>query len=507
MALRYTRDGLPIYEPDGSVLVEAFWDRSEFSMIQGPIGSGTSSMCCHKIWAIANEQEPDVRGLRDTKWAIIRKTYKELETTTAKTWLEWFPEDKFGQFRWSVPMRQVIEQPHHSGDGTRVRCEILMVAIEDEETAETVAASLELTGFFLNEAQFHSKQVVDEFLSRCGRYPSTKNGPGATWFGGFGDMNAPVEGHWVPYMRGDIAMPREWSDDQKRAMTLPKGWKMFLQPAGLIEQSVEGEIVYLENPDAENQKHLKKSYLQQIQGKTKEWIDRRVMNRTGLYSEGKSVYEQFVESVHVARQDIAFNREWELWIGLDFGRDPAAVFAQCINGNWRVLAELIGDNESAELFAPRVKRLLATSFPGARIGGIGGDPRGADGTQATETTAYDVFRKHGLPVQKATEDNDPELRRSTVDAVLSRRDGLLVSPNCLVLKTGLAGGYHYPKLKGVSGMFAPKPRKNRYSHVVEAMENVLLIGGEGAGVTRGVAARPAPMPVNKRRLRNRRRVA
>ena len=38
MALAITKNGLRVYEPDGEVLTEAFWDRSKFSVIQGPVG-------------------------------------------------------------------------------------------------------------------------------------------------------------------------------------------------------------------------------------------------------------------------------------------------------------------------------------------------------------------------------------------------------------------------------------------------------------------------------------
>ena len=209
--LPVTQDGDFVYMPDGEVLTDFFWHNGKFCCIQGPIGSGTSSCGCMKIWQIACDQEPDYDGVRRTRWIITRDTYKELRETTVRTWLEWFPEDTWGTFIRAEPMyhKLVVPEtgehiPHPSGDGTFIDCEVIFVAIPDASVAEEILASYEITGFFRNEGQFCEKEVIDELLSRCSRYPSMKNGPGATWFGGFMDMNAPVEGHWVPYMRGDI---------------------------------------------------------------------------------------------------------------------------------------------------------------------------------------------------------------------------------------------------------------------------------------------------------------
>ena len=491
MALQKTPRGNNVYLPDGEVLTDYFWDRSELAIIQGPIQSGTSTCSCHRIWALACEQEADYDGVRRSRWLVVRNSYRELRKTTLETWLEWFPENEWGTLIRSEPMTHVLmqKQPdgtmgqrkHPSGDGTIVHCEVIFIAIDSPETAEQVAASFEITGFFVNEGQFVDKGVVDELLSRCARYPSMKNGPGATWHGGFIDLNAPVEGHWIPYMRGDIPMPEEWTEEQKSEFRKPEGWTFFVQPPGLIEKKIEGKIVYVPNPSAENQSHTRKSYLEIIKGKKKEWIDRRVLNKVGLYADGKAVYPTFSEQDHVAPHALKPIDGAPVIVGLDFGRDPAAVFCQCVNGQWTVLSELIGDNESAQLFAPRVRRHLAQRFPGHKSE-FWGDPRGADGGQNVETTAYDVFQAQGMRVLPATTDNNPEMRRSTVESVLDRRYALQIDTACITLRTGLAGGYHYPKIKGVSGVYSERPRKNRYSHVVEALENALMGGGEGDAV-------------------------
>ena len=87
------------------------------------------------------------------------------------------------------------------------------------------------------------------------------------------------------------------------------------------------------------------------------------MNKVGLYVEGKPVYPTFSEQEHVSARQLRATPGANIIVGLDFGRDPAAVFCQCINGRWTVLSELIGMSESAQLFAPRV-RPSRQEYPG-----------------------------------------------------------------------------------------------------------------------------------------------
>ncbi|QDP64854.1 MAG: hypothetical protein Unbinned5081contig1001_11 [Prokaryotic dsDNA virus sp.] len=457
-----------------------------------------------RLFLQATEQEPDYDDVRRSRWIITRDTYKNLRETTVKTWLTWFPEEQWGPFIRSEPMFHHLKFDHPSGDGTKCDIEVIFLAIDDPDTAERVLASYEITGFFQNEGQFGPKEIVDELISRCGRYPSTRNGPGATWYGGFMDMNAPIEGHWVPYMRGDLPLPLEMTDDEKMAYQKPPNWRFFVQPPALIEKIVDGRPVYSPNPLAENQKHLIEPYQDKILGKNKNWIDRRILNKVGLEMSGKAVYPTFLEDEHVNQIDAEPHPDLPIIVGLDGGRSPAAAFMQERNGMWTVLSEEIGENCSAQIFAPKVKKHLAQRYPGFKVE-VWSDPRYDDQGQNTEDTAFDIYRKFGIHVLCATEDNNVELRRSTVESVLDKRNGFKVNFSCRTLKRGLAGGYHYRKIKGLDGLYSPKPVKNMYSHVVEALENGLIGGGEGFSVVRGTNNRPKPVtkPRPKKSLRRR----
>ena len=62
--------------------------------VMGPFGSGKSVGMCWEIFFRAKEQRKGPNGKRRSRWAVIRATYPELEKSTMKTWLHWFPDDK-----------------------------------------------------------------------------------------------------------------------------------------------------------------------------------------------------------------------------------------------------------------------------------------------------------------------------------------------------------------------------------------------------------------------------
>ena len=91
------------YKPDGNVIKEFMKDSSFFRGIRGPVGSGKSVACCVEVFRRALMQEKNSDGKRRSRWAVIRNTNPQLRTTTIKTWLDWFDENNWGAFNWSVP--------------------------------------------------------------------------------------------------------------------------------------------------------------------------------------------------------------------------------------------------------------------------------------------------------------------------------------------------------------------------------------------------------------------
>ena len=77
--------------------------------VKGPIGSGKSVGCCLEIFIRAQQQAPSIDGIRRTRWAVVRNTGPELETTTIKTWLDWFPEEVFGKMNRKPPITHRVK--------------------------------------------------------------------------------------------------------------------------------------------------------------------------------------------------------------------------------------------------------------------------------------------------------------------------------------------------------------------------------------------------------------
>lgn len=486
--------GRKIYQPDGDVLIDYLECRKHVSIIRGSIGSGTSTASIMKMYMISMEQAPQADGIRRTRWVVVRNTFPDLKETTVKTWLDWFPEEQYGRFFWNRPFRHEIK----IGD---MEMEVIFIALDSPEDVRKMR-SLEVTGFWFNELEFIEKDILDEAESRTGRYPAVKDG-GATWDGIIADMNAPREDHFIPLMMGEVPLPDDWTEEERLAYRKPDNWGYHVQPAAMLEiKDSGGQLLgYKMNPKAENTKWLKPGYYgEKIRGKSKQWIDSRVMNKITVYVDGKPVWGQFSEEAHVSKQPLEPIPGWPVYVGLDFGRNPACVVGQLVNNRWRIFAELTARDVGASIFAPLVKQLLDRRLGNWHLGngrneqGNGfsveffGDPKGDDGTQADEHTAYDIFRSHGMPVRPApVKNNHIQTRIEAVEyAMITMVNGvprfLVCGTNCRTLKVACAGGYHFARIKGTS-RHKETPEKDRYSDISDACQYMVLGAGEGRVAT------------------------
>ena len=476
------------YKPDGEVLKHFMKDDTFFRGIRGPVGSGKSVGCCVEVFRRALVQEKGSDGIRKSRWAVIRNTNPQLRTTTIKTWLDWFPENDWGKFHWSVPYT------HHIKKGD-IDLEVIFLALDRPEDVKKLL-SLELTGIWINEAREIPKSIIDACTMRVGRYPSMRDG-GPSWSGVIADTNAPEEDHWWPIMAGEVPIPDHIPREQAKMLVKPDNWSFYTQPAGMLERkNEEGEIEdYEDNPKAENQNNILRSYYSNlIRGKTKSWIDVYVMNRLGHIQDGKPVYPMFASEVHIAKEEIPIAAQVPVYVGIDFGLTPAAVFAQKVRGRWFVQSEIVAIDMGIVRFAEVLRNELSTRFAAASEVIIYGDPAGDFRAQTDESTPFHILRGAGLRAFPAPS-NSVDLRLEAVSSQLTKmvegKPALLIDRRCPQLIKGFEGGYAYKRIEVSGERYADKPDKNMFSHVHDAAQYLFLGAGEGrALMNTQKAARP-----------------
>ena len=446
-----------IYEPAGPVSSKFHNDNSFFRGLMGPVGSGKSVACCIEMFSRASQRPKGTSGLRKSRWVAVRNTGPELETTTIKTWLDWFPENIFGKMSRKPPITHVVRI-------SDIEMEVIFLALDRDEDMKKLL-SLEATGIWLNEARFIQKSILDAATGRVGRYPSKKEKPDGMndeewfpWYGIIADTNPPDDVHWWYTM----------AEEEK-----PVGFNFFKQPSGFSGL-------------AENVKNLPPRYYEtQLAGKTKESIDVFLGGNYGFIQSGQPVYgDNFNDELHVSKDPIKLIPYATIYAGVDFGLTPCCVFAQrSIEGQWQILAEIstpLGETLSLVQFAPMLKSYIDTNFAGHRLC-VYGDPSGGFRDQQG-MTAFDIFRNKGIIVQAAPTNNFMPRKDAVLQPLMrliNGNPGFLLDKSCRILRKGFNGQYKYRKLH-VSGdaKYTSEPDKNAYSHPHDALQYLLCGGGE-----------------------------
>lgn len=457
------------YQPAGPTL-KAFHESNAFVRgIMGPVGSAKSTTCAVEILDRAMRQAKDSEGRRRTRWAVIRNSYPELKSTTIKTWQEWCPPSA-GKFTLDSPI------VHHVQGADGLDAEVLFLALDRDDDMRKLL-SLELTGAWVNEAREIPKGIIDTLTGRVGRFPPARDG-GCTWSGIIMDTNPPdTESWWYRLAEEDT----------------PAGWQFFHQPSGECPDA-ENLQWLMQTADSltwplEKRRELGRGYYERLKaGKDDDWIKVYVRGEYGFIVEGKPVYPMYRDRVHVAAEPLKANPSLLLQIGADFGLTPAAIIGQRqVNGQWRILAELVTEDCGVVRFAELLAAFLRQHFPDhpptACLGW--GDPAGGARAQNDESVALDLMARYTRFRWRPAPTNDVALRREVVVNGLNRLidgdPGLLVSPTCAVLRKGFTGGYHYKPVKSSNGAtFHDAPNKNAFSHPHDALQYLLLGGGEAA---------------------------
>ena len=251
----------------------------------------------------------------------------------------------------------------------------------------------------------------------------------------------------------------------------PDGWSVYHQPSGLSKE-------------AENKVNLPPNYYERLQsGHDSAWIDVYVHGKYGYVKDGKPIFPEFSDTVHVLEDEPQIMRG-VVYVGIDFGLTPAAVIAQkSATDQWIIYDELVTEDMGAVRFGELLGQLLKEKYRGHTIRAWG-DPAGEQRSQVDERTPFQILRAQGIPAVKAPS-NDFMLRVESVAKALTTLTmqavpRLVISPRCRNLRKALAGGYKYRRVQ-VSGdeRYHDKPDKGRYSHVAEALQYLMMGAGEG----------------------------
>jgi hypothetical protein len=357
--------------------------------------------------------------------------------------------------------------------------------------------SLELTWCYFNEWKEIPRAIFEVMDTRVGRYPRADDVP-HYWTGIWGDTNPFDDDHWMFHTFEELR---------------PEGFEIFKQPSGrsrqaenrthlkkcplatahpTYERDSRGEYVRVEEDTGEHLSPCMCYYEKVARGKGLNFIKVMVDGEYGSYEEGKVVFPEFADSVHVPAQPIPTLQGCHLLVGADFGLTPAAVFIQRdpSDGQLQVIREFVSQRMGALGFGTELRRICKTEFPTNTFQGFG-DPAGVAGSSVDEQeTPINIVDATGVPMV-AAHTNDFTIRCDTVRRLLTTmtwraRPALVISSKCRTLRKALASKYCLKRLQ-VTGeeRFQDRPIKNEWSHAAEALQYGLLGAGEDAATLDG----------------------
>lgn len=436
--------------------------------------SGKSSSCCWEIVNRALNQPIDRKGTRRSRWVIIRNTYPELKNTTIKTWMDWF--GGAGTIKWDTPIvfRMKTRLPDSILD-----LEVVFMALDrPEETGKL--RSMELTGGWINEASETPKEILDMLTQRVGRFPPKRDYEGVVidgaifdstditskspyWNGVIMDTNPPDDDHWWYRLAEENPEYRELPDE--------KAYRFYSQPGGLMRVGKE----LLPNPEAENVISLPGGYdyyFKQVAGKNDRWIDVFLCGQYGQTLDGKPVWPEWDEKIHLAKEPIKPIQGRPILLTFDFGLTPACIALQMnARGGIHILREWISESMGIRQFYTNVvKPDLTNEFRHFKIEAVG-DPAGTARAQTDEKSCMQELLENGLYCEPAST-NEFLTRKDAVAFFLLQNNGFLLDPSCKMLRKAFNGGYRYERLqvKGSDARYKDRPVKDKFSHGADALQ-------------------------------------
>lgn len=432
---------------------------AKYRCIVGPVGSGKTSAAAMEVGYYLPLHLLRHYGIRNTRWAVIRNTYWELENTTKRSIIDadegWFPGGREEKAKNWYHIR-------HNG----ITAQLVFRSCDRAEDIKKLK-SLQLTGYWIDESIEVPDEIKRMLKNRIGRYPQK-----VPEKFGIETTNPP-----------DIEDSTYWM------------FKWNTPPPGPVpqKQPLEDHEGFWQQP-YENAENLSPGYYQDLRNAYREdpdWIDMYILGKPGAMKKGKLVYDGFSRDVHVASASLVWPGNCPIIIGWDNSGNTPAACAMCIPTprQIHILKEWTTEREDIGSFAQRVTFDSNTLWPGASFVHPD-DPAGHNQFSTREggfTSNAEIMAEYGI--QTVASEQNFKARISAVEAALSRRDGLLIDPSCVRLINGFISGYHYKEIGVGSGIFADAPEKNKYSHIHDALQYALAFIAKPGGPTRGGRAR------------------
>jgi hypothetical protein len=441
---------------------EAFLNSSAFvEVLVGPFGSGKTTTCVFKCWRMAVQAPIGLDGWRRVKGVAVRDTYPELYRTLIPTWLAWFlPSEGEWTGGSNRPAKHVLKFSDKFGP---IELTMDFVAIGDQRPDKALDG-YEPTFAWLNGLSGMSPDVLTYMVGRVGRFPALRTLPAGSDVPAriIADTNATDVDHWI---------------FEKLVQNTPEGTRIFMLPGG-------------RSPSAENIANLPVGYYdRQVKQNADKpwWVKIFVDNQWGPSRDGDPVYLAYQDHLHRSESPLEVLNS-DLFLGIDAGTatggQPAAVLAQRrSDGQLRVLLEAFYGRCGPTEFARRLRQDMALRI-GARLPSRAWfDPSASFGV---ETGELGFVAKVGevlqVPMTEAPGGNELSLRIDGVAGLLThlidgQHPGLLLDPSCMTLRKGFVS--HYRHRISSAGKRDPRPEKNEYSHLQDALQYVVLGLGYG----------------------------
>ncbi|MCP3686555.1 MAG: hypothetical protein GY861_28285 [bacterium] len=414
---------------------------------------------------------------RNGKCSWSGQTYKELIDTTQTTIRDdWFP---FGEY---YGKREMYTLKYPNGP----ELDILFRACDQKKHVRQFK-SLEITGYWIDESIEVSSEVKMMLRNRIGRYPRMRCLKCETHMEAMSHQDQDDVGfykcpqcQYEMYPKNPIKFGIETTNppDVEHSTYSEFDWGEHPPDGPVPDKKPKAGYEGFWQPPYENEKNLPLSYYKDLledYSDQQDWAEMYVNGKPGMIVKGKLVYNNFKRNYHVAKEPILWNggplfRGWD-----DSGNVPACLVVSVPSpGRIHILCEFCQDKMNIVQFSRHVVSQCNLLFPNAEWTDWD-DPAGWNKFSKKEggfTSNAQLIQEETGVTMVASEQN-LSARLNAVDDQLALIDGILVDPECVRLINGFMGGYHYPEI-GLTGEFSEQISKNRFSHIQDACQYVMV---------------------------------